>query len=498
MCPASSPEPVGSLVDRTLAQMRAGLDAGDFTSEDLTRAHLERIAAVNPALNAYLHVDREGALASARSSDAARRAKGAAPPPPLSGLPLALKDILCVAGMPTTCGSRLLEGYRPPYDATVVERLRGAGAVILGKTNMDEFAMGSSCENSGYGPCRNPLDPGRVPGGSSGGTAAAVAARAAGGGYGTDTGGSIRQPAALCGLVGLKPTYGRVSRRGLVAFASSLDQVGPMARTVDDAALLLEAIWGPDPLDATTHPEPPEPLGREGGLAGLRLGVVRDWLEAGVDAGVGAALDACLGRIAEAGGELVDVRLPRGEEALATYYVLATAEASANLARFDGVRYGQRRLQEGDDLNALYTRTRGAGFGKEVQRRILLGTYALSAGYYDAYYLRAQKVRTLIRRDFAAALDVADVLLGPTSPEVAFPLGEKTRDPLTLYRTDIFTVPVSLAGLPALSLPCGESGGLPVGLQVIGGPFQEARVLQVARGIEAALQLAPFAPAPVG
>ena len=477
---------MSDLTRLSLARMRDGLRRGDFSARELTRAHLDRISATDAQLHAFLHVDAEGALAAAAAAEAAGDTGG-----PLNGIPLALKDILCTRDQPTTCASRLLEGYRPPYDATVVRRLRDAGAVILGKTNMDEFAMGSSCENSAFGPTRHPLDPERVPGGSSGGSATAVAAGQAAGAYGTDTGGSIRQPAALCGVVGLKPTYGRVSRQGLVAFASSLDQVGPLARTVEDVATLLEAVWGPDPHDATSAPEPTLPLPREGDLSGLVVGVPEQAFGAGVEPGVATAVRAALDRAASRGARLEAVDLPHVDAAIPTYYLVATAEASANLARFDGVRYGRRRAGEGG-LAALYEATRTAGFGPEVQRRILLGTYALSAGYYDAYYLRAQKVRTLIRRDFQQAFARVDLIATPTSPTVAFRLGERTGDPLAMYLSDVFTVPVNLAGLPALSLPCGASAGLPVGLQLIAPPFREDRLIRAGLAWEEALGLASF------
>jgi aspartyl-tRNA(Asn)/glutamyl-tRNA(Gln) amidotransferase subunit A len=484
------------LVELPLARMRAGLDAGEFSSEDLTRAHLDRIREIDATLHAFLHVDEDGALAQARRFDAGRRAGGSqAPVAPLAGIPIALKDILCTSDMPTTCGSRLLEGYVPPYDATAVLRLRRGGAVLLGKTNMDEFAMGSSCENSGFGPTRNPFAPDRVPGGSSGGSAAAVASFEAAGAYGTDTGGSIRQPASLCGLVGMKPTYGRVSRLGLVAFASSLDQIGPMARTVEDAAMLLQAIWGHDAADATSSPRPVQPLPADGDLSGLVFGVPEEAFGSGLDAGVGAVVRAAIERVGRAGGRIESVRLPNLETAIPTYYLIATAEASANLARFDGIRYGRRRGGPDAGLLEAYEASRSDGFGTEVRRRIMLGTYALSAGYYDAYYLRAQKVRTLIRRDFSSAFAGVDLILTPTSPTVAFRIGERVDDPLAMYLSDIYTVPANLAGLPALSLPCGVSAGLPVGMQVIGDLFREDQVVRAARGIERTLALPPFRPA---
>jgi aspartyl-tRNA(Asn)/glutamyl-tRNA(Gln) amidotransferase subunit A len=488
---------VSDLIEMDLAGMRAGLDRGEFSSEELAMAHLDQITKVDSRVRAFLHVDTAGALDAARRFDEARAHRDPSPAVkrPLAGIPLALKDILCTRDMPTTCGSRLLEGYVPPYDATLVHRLRRSGAVLLGKTNLDEFGMGSSCENSGFGPTRNPLDPERVPGGSSGGTAAAIAAREAPGGFGTDTGGSVRQPAAYCGLVGLKPTYGRISRYGLIAYASSLDQAGPMARSVEDAATLLEAVWGHDPMDATSSPEPPPALRGNHGLEGLRFGLPAEYLGAGVEEGVTVAVRSTVAAIQEAGGEVREIRLPLTEVVIPTYYLIATAEASANLARYDGIRFGRRRGGERPELDDVYERTRAEGLGREVQRRILLGTYGLSAGYYDAYYLRAQKVRTLIRRQFSEAFESVDLILGPTTPDVAYRLGDKIRDPLAMYLGDVFTVPASLAGLPALSLPCGASRGLPVGLQLVGNHFREDLVLRAARGIETVLALAPFCPA---
>ena len=488
---------MSDLVELTLAEMRAGLDGREFSCEELTAAHLSRIREVDDRFHAFLHVDREGALETARAQD--RRQAGKDPAVtgngPLAGLPLVLKDNLCTSDMPSTCGSRLLEGYIPPYDATAVTRLREAGAVLLGKTNLDEFGMGSSCENSGFGPTRNPLASDRVPGGSSGGTAAAIAAREAAGGLGSDTGGSVRQPAAFCGLVGVKPTYGRISRRGLVAYASSLDQVGVMARTVEDAALVLEAVSGHDPQDATSA-EAPLPALREGkGLKGLRFGLPEEYLGTGLEPGVESAVREAVAAIQGAGGNVTGINLAHTGVAVPAYYLVATAEASANLARYDGVRYGRRGGEAADDLVAMYETTRSAGLGVEVQRRIMLGTYGLSAGYYEAHYLRAQKVRTLLRLDFSAAFESVDVILGPTTPGVAFRLGEKVEDPLAMYLGDVFTVPASLAGLPALSLPCGSSEGLPVGLQLITGPFREDLLFRAARGIEAVLALPPFRPA---
>lgn len=477
------------LTSLSLSAMRAGLDAGDFSARELTSAHLERIAAREDELHAFLHLDSEGAMATAERCDETRVPGGGAP---LSGLPLVLKDNISTSDMPTTCGSRFLAGYTPPYDATVVRRLRRQGAVILGKTNMDEFGMGSSCENSAYGPTCNPLDTSRVPGGSSGGSAAAVAAGAAGGGFGSDTGGSIRQPASLCGLVGIKPTWGRVSRYGLVAFASSLDQIGPLARNVDDAALLLSAVWGPDEKDATClSTPPPSDLDHPGSLRGLRLGVPRQVSDLEVDPSVSQRVDEALSACAHAGALLTEIDLPHLDLALPAYYVIATAEASANLARFDGVRFGARAAAP--DLTALYEESRAAGFGPEVRRRILLGTFGLSAGYHEAMYQRAQTVREMLRQAFAAAFTQVDLVVTPTSPSVAFPLGERTSDPVRMYASDTFTVPVSLAGLPALSLPCGMADGLPVGLQIIAAHGRDGELIRAGRAVEATLALPPVA-----
>ncbi len=457
---------------------------GRITAVGLTEAVLARIAAVDGRVHAYLRVAAEDALAQAAEAD---RRRAAGEHHPLLGIPLAIKDVLCTAGLETTCGSRILEGFVPPYSATAVARLRAAGAVLLGKTNTDEFARGSSTENSAYGPTHNPWDLDRVPGGSSGGSAAAVAAGECLGALGSDTGGSVRQPAAHCGVVGLKPTYGRVSRYGLVAFASSLDQVGPLARDVTDCALLLEAIAGHDPLDATssTRPVPAyrRALGR--GVEGLRIGVPREYLVEGTQAEVAAAVEAALDVWRGLGAEVLEVSLPHTEYALPTYYLLAPAEASSNLARYDGVRYGYSHPEVREMWDTFY-RTRGAAFGPEVKRRIMLGTYALSAGYYDAYYLKAQQVRTLIKGDFDRALERCDVLVAPTTPTTAFRLGEKTADPLEMYLSDVFTLSLNLAGLPGISIPCGFSEGLPIGVQVIGGAFQEEIVLQAAHAYEQA------------
>jgi aspartyl-tRNA(Asn)/glutamyl-tRNA(Gln) amidotransferase subunit A len=476
------------------------LRAGETTSREITAAHLGNAERDNHALNAWLVIDHEGALAMADAADARLAAARAAGPDaiaalhPLHGLPVALKDLVSVVGAQCTAGSRILEGYVAPYDAHVAERLRDAGAVFLGKTNMDEFAMGSSTEHSAYGPTSNPWDLDRVPGGSSGGSAAAVAAFHAPFGLGTDTGGSIRQPAALTGIVGLKPTYGRVSRYGIVAFASSLDQIGPFARDTRDAAALLHAVAGRDERDSTSAPEPvPDALlslpgddEAATGLRGTRLGLPREYFVAGMEPGVEARIREAVAALEAAGAIVEDVSLPHTDYGLATYYIVAPAEASANLARYDGIRYGPR-LTDGDGgVLATYLRTRGEGFGAEVKRRVMLGTYALSAGYYDAYYLKAQKVRTLIKGDFDALFAQGlDALVAPTSPTVAFPLGARLDDPVAMYLSDACTLPVNMAGLPGLSIPCGLSDGLPVGLQLIGAPWTEQRLFELARGYEA-------------
>ena len=450
------------LVGRTASEIRRRVAAREVSCEEVVRGHLDRIAAAEPGIDAFLVVSADRAVDRARRLDAALAA--GEPAPPLAGVPLAVKDVLHVEGLPTTCGSRALEA---------------GGAIVVGKTNMDEFAMGSSTENSAWKPTRNPWDRGRVPGGSSGGSAAAVAARMVPVALGTDTGGSIRQPAAFCGVVGLKPTWGRVSRYGLVAFASSLDQVGPLARTIEDAALVCSALFGHDPHDATSAsaPVPDFAEALAGEARGLRVGVPWGFLAEGVEAETMARFRESLRALESAGATLVEASLPHLPHAIATYYLVATAEASSNLARYDGVRYG-RRAPGAHDLKRLYGETRDLGFGAEVKRRIILGTFALSSGYYDAYYLRAQKVRTLIRRDFESAFGFCDVIATPTTPTAAFRLGEKTGDPLQMYLADIFTVPANLAGLPGLSLPCGLAGGLPVGLQLLGRPFDEATLLR--------------------
>ena len=473
-----------NLFDLTIHEAARMLAAGEVSSRELTRAALDRIAAVDQRVHAFLLVNEQAALAAADAADAQRGADSG----PLAGVPLALKDVLCTAGVTTTCGSKMLEHFVPPYDATVVERLQGAGAVVLGKTNMDEFAMGSSTENSAYGPTRNPWDLERVPGGSSGGSAAAVAAGEGLFALGSDTGGSIRQPAALCGIVGLKPTYGRVSRYGLVAFASSLDQIGPFTHDVEDAALVLGAIAGHDPRDATSAPVavPDYRAALTGEVRGLRVGVPQEYFIEGLDPGVRASVEAAISQFEQLGATVVrDISLPSTGSALAVYYIIAPSEASANLARYDGVKYGYS-YQDGASMWENMERTRQYGFGDEVKRRIMLGAYALSAGYYDAYYRKAQQVRTLIRREFDAAFERVDLLLTPTTPSVAFRIGEKTDDPVQMYLNDVFTLPVNIAGLPGMSIPCGFDGGLPVGLQLIGKPFDEATLLRAGHAYQQA------------
>jgi aspartyl-tRNA(Asn)/glutamyl-tRNA(Gln) amidotransferase subunit A len=469
----------------TAAETARRVAAREVSAEEVARACLDGIAQRDRGLDAFLTLVPERALEAARRVD--RELAAGRPAPPLAGVPVAVKDVLDIEGVPTTCGSRILEGYRPPFTATAIARLEQAGAVVVGKTNMDEFAMGSSTENSAFKPTRNPWDRGRVPGGSSGGSAAAVAAGMAPVALGTDTGGSIRQPAALCGVVGLKPTYGRVSRYGLVAFASSLDQIGPFTRTVEDAALVSSALCGWDAHDATSAnvPVPDFTQDARSSASGVRVGVPWAFLEKGVDAGVMARFREAMEALAAAGAAIVDVALPHAHHAIATYYIVATAEASSNLARYDGVRYGLR-AREAADLRRMYGQTRDHGFGAEVKRRIILGTFVLSSGYYDAYYLRAQKVRTLIRRDYESAFDACDVVATPTTPTPAFRLGEKTADPLQMYLADIFTVPANLAGVPGLSLPCGMVDGLPAGLQLVGRPFDEATLFRVGAAFQRA------------
>jgi aspartyl-tRNA(Asn)/glutamyl-tRNA(Gln) amidotransferase subunit A len=467
----------------TAAVLADAVRRGEIKAADLCERALSAVAAGNGRLNAFVRLEADRALDRARAIDRAREAGDCGP---LCGVPLGLKDTICAKGVETTAGSRILKGFVPPYDATVVERLERAGAVIVGITNCDEFAMGSSTEHSAYGPTKNPHDDTRIPGGSSGGSAAAVAAGMVPIALGTDTGGSIRQPAAMCGVVGLRPTYGRVSRYGLVAFASSLDQIGPLSLDARDAAIVLGVIAGFDPNDATTSGRPvPSYLGAlddTGSLTGLRVGVPRGILGEGVDGDVLRRFDAAVRALEALGATAVEIELPHSKYAIAVYYLVATAEASSNLARYDGVRYGHRAaLADGDGLLEMYERTRAEGFGAEVKRRIVLGTFVLSAGYRDAYYLKAQQVRTLIARDYEQALARADVVAMPTAPTAAFRLGERTQDPLQMYLADVFTVGISLAGLPAVSVPCGTSDtGLPIGLQLVGRPFDEAGILRVA------------------
>ena len=465
--------------DLTLKGLSDALSAGKLSSVEATEHFLRRINALNPQYNCFVSLDEERSLAQAREADAARAAGRAGA---LTGVPIAHKDIFCAKGWLSTCGSKMLSNFVSPYDAHVVQRLNEAGTVTLGKTNMDEFAMGSSNETSWYGPVRNPWDREAVPGGSSGGSAAAVAARLVPGATGTDTGGSIRQPAALTGICGLKPTYGVVSRYGMIAFASSLDQAGPMARTAEDMALMLDAMAGFDERDSTSLDRPPESYGRDlaGSIAGLRIGLPTEFFADGLAPGVASAVDAAIAQYKALGCEVVEVTLPNMRLSVPVYYVLAPAEASSNLARFDGARYGYR-APEYRDLDEMYEKTRAQGFGPEVKRRILIGTYVLSHGYYDAYYIRAQKLRRLIAQDFTDAFAKCDVIMGPTSPTTAFKLGEKAADPLQMYLSDIYTIAVNLAGLPGLSIPCGfDAQGLPVGLQIIGNYFREAQMLHVA------------------
>ncbi len=481
---------------RTAADLAEALATGETTSVELTEAHLDRIAAVDGDIHAFLHVDAEGALAAARACDERRTA--GAPASALDGVPVAVKDVLATRGLPTTCGSRILEGWVPPYDATVVARLRTAGLPILGKTNMDEFAMGSSTEHSAYGPTHNPWDLDRVPGGSGGGSAAAVAAFEAPLAVGTDTGGSIRQPGGLTGTVGVKPTYGGVSRYGLVALANSLDQAGPVTRTVLDAALLHEVIGGHDPLDSTSVDQPVPAVvqaarrGATGDVRGLRVGVIEELVGEGYQAGVQQRFDEAVQLLVDAGAELVEVSCPSFVHALAAYYLIMPSEASSNLAKFDAMRYGLRVLPDGVEAPSaeeVMRASRDRGFGDEAKRRIILGTYALSSGYYDAYYGSAQKVRTLISRDFEAAFTQADVLVSPTAPTTAFKLGEKLDDPVAMYLNDLATIPANLAGVPGISVPSGlaDEDGLPTGVQVLAPALADERVYRVGAALEAML-----------
>ncbi len=475
---------MSDLTRLTAVETAAAIATGETSAVEVTRAHLDRIGAVDGELHAFLYVDEAGALAQAARVDAGELTG------PLAGVPLALKDVICTRGIPTTVGSRILEGWRPPYDATVTARLKAAGVVILGKTNMDEFAMGSSTEHSAYGPTRNPWDPARIPGGSGGGSAAAVAAYEAPLAIGTDTGGSIRQPAAVTGTVGVKPTYGGVSRYGLVAFSSSLDQAGPCARTVLDAALLHEVIAGHDPADSTSIDAPVPPVvaaARQADVKGLRIGVVKELTGEGYQPGVQERFAEAVALLTGLGATVTEVSCPHFAYALGAYYLIAPSEASSNLARFDAVRYGLRVGDDGvNSLEQVTSLTRAKGFGAEVKRRIILGTYALSSGYYDAYYGQAQKVRTLISRDFAAAFDTVDALISPTTPTVAFRLGERMQDPVAMYACDLATIPANLYGGPAMSLPCGLSEGLPVGLQIMAPTMQDDRLYRIGAALEAA------------
>jgi aspartyl-tRNA(Asn)/glutamyl-tRNA(Gln) amidotransferase subunit A len=472
------------MINSSLKELSAALAAKKVSSVELTTLFLDRIEKLNPTLNAFISIDRDKALKQAAAAD---QKLGAGETAPLTGIPLAHKDIFCTAGRPTTCGSKMLANFVSPYDAHVVERLSDAGMVLLGKCNMDEFAMGSSNETSHFGPVKNPWNPACVPGGSSGGSATAIAARLAPAATGTDTGGSIRQPAARCGLTGLKPTYGTVSRYGMIAFASSLDQGGPMAKSAEDCALMLSAMTGFDPRDSTSLERPTEDYARDldKPLAGLRIGLPKEFFGAGMDEGVRAAVEAALAEYRKLGATTVEVSLPNSGLSVPAYYVIAPAEASSNLSRFDGVRYGHRAAEYGD-LNDMYAKTRAQGFGAEVKRRILIGTYVLSHGYYDAYYLKAQKIRRLIAADFQTAFKDCDVIMGPTAPSVAFKFGAKSADPVQMYLSDIYTIAVNLAGLPGMSIPCGFDNQLPVGLQLIAPWFAEAKMLNVAHQFQLA------------
>ena len=466
------------MFEKTISELSAGLRAGEFSSVELTQAYLDRIERLDGDINSYITVDANSALATAAEADRKIQAGDASP---LTGIPIAHKDIFCTDGVKTSCGSRMLESFIAPYDATVVTRLKQAGVVMLGKTNMDEFAMGSSNETSWYGPVKNPWDLERVPGGSSGGSAASVAARLAVASTGTDTGGSIRQPAALCGITGLKPTYGRVSRYGMIAFASSLDQAGTMTRSAEDSALLLQAMAGFDSHDSTSvdEPVPDYSASLNDDLTGLKIGLPKEYFSEGLDPKIAKSIEAAIEAYKKLGASLVEISLPNTHLAVPTYYVVAPAECSSNLSRFDGVRFGHR-CKDPKDLEDLYKRSRGEGFGDEVKRRILMGAYVLSAGYYDAYYLQAQKIRHLISDDFIRAFKEVDVIMGPTTPDAPFKLGEKADDPVTMYLSDIYTIAVNLAGLPGISIPVGPVNGLPAGLQIIGNYFTEAKLLNVA------------------
>jgi len=476
-----------SLPFLSIREIRAMLDSGQTSSEEMTLLHLDRISDLDKAIMAFTTVNQEGALAAARDFDK-RRAAGETPRSTLDGVPMSLKDVLITKGLRTTCGSRQLDNFVPPFDGTVPGKLAGAGAVLLGKTNCDEFAMGSSTENSAWGPTHNPWDTSKVPGGSSGGSAAAVAAGMGAYSLGTDTGGSVRQPASLCGVTGLKPTYGRISRFGLVAFASSLDQIGPFTHDAYDAALVLEVIAGVDPLDSTSQPVPVPSYSKlldeqEGSLQGVKIGIPAEFWGEGLQPEVGDAVRAAIEELRRMGAELHEITLPYTPYALAAYYIIAPAEASSNLARYDGMKYGYRAPGNFNSVDSMLA-TRDYAFGAEVKRRIMLGTYALSAGYYDAYYKKAQQVRTLIARDYGQAFESVDVLVGPTSPTVAFNIGAKVDDPLAMYLNDVYTVPGNLAGIPGVSIPCGFASGLPIGLQILGKHFDETSVLRVAHAYQ--------------
>jgi aspartyl-tRNA(Asn)/glutamyl-tRNA(Gln) amidotransferase subunit A len=472
------------MFELTLAELARGLENGDFSSTELTQAYLQRIKSLDGQYNAFITVTEEQALAQAKAADEARAAGKAGA---LCGLPIAHKDLFCTQGVRTSSASKMLDNFISPYDATIVSRLKNAGSVMLGKLNMDEFAMGSSNESSFYGAVRNPWDTDRVPGGSSGGSAAAVAARLTPAATGSDTGGSIRQPAALCGITGIKPTYGRVSRYGMIAFASSLDQAGPMAQTAEDCAMILNAMAGFDPLDSTSAERDTEDYtsALNQPLAGLKIGLPKEYFSAALDSGVAEQVRNAVAEFEKLGATVKEVSLPNTELCIPAYYILAPAEASSNLSRFDGVRYGYR-CDNPVDLEDLYKRSRGEGFGTEVKRRIMVGAYALSAGYYDAYYRKAQQIRRMIQQDFVNALNDVDVIMGPTTPHPAFKLGEKNSDPVSMYMEDIFTLSLNLAGLPGISIPCGQTQGLPVGLQIIGNYFAESRLLNVAHQFQQA------------
>ncbi|MBA4503136.1 Asp-tRNA(Asn)/Glu-tRNA(Gln) amidotransferase subunit GatA [Marinobacterium marinum] len=472
------------MFDKTLAELAQGLERGDFSSTELTQAYLQRINTLDSRYNSFITITEEQALAQAQAADEARATgNGGA----LCGLPIAHKDLFCTRGVRTSSASKMLDNFVSPYDATIVSRLKNAGTVTLGKLNMDEFAMGSSNESSFYGPARNPWNTDCVPGGSSGGSAAAVAARLTPAATGSDTGGSIRQPAALCGITGLKPTYGRVSRYGMIAFASSLDQAGPMAQTAEDCGMILNAMAGFDPMDSTSAERDMEDYTAELNqpLAGLKIGLPKEYFSAALDAGVAEQVRNAVAEFEKLGATVKEVSLPNTELCIPAYYILAPAEASSNLSRFDGVRYGYR-CDNPVDLEDLYKRSRGEGFGAEVKRRIMIGTYALSAGYYDAYYNKAQQIRRMIQQDFVNVLNDVDVIMGPTTPQPAFKLGEKSSDPVSMYMEDIFTLSLNLAGLPGISVPCGQTNGLPVGLQIIGNYFAESKLLNVAHQFQQA------------